>query len=160
MAEIVAALVGLARKVVQHDGVRAQHQELLERHVAAVARRRAGRRLEAGLGEQRRCETCFAGRITAAVDQQRGLKRRLRRGMQACARCIEFGEQFLAALRMPEHGSDFDDLAARGVEIGDQCDLVESQPLRAQDVLGHRPIVLADQHEIGLQRDGRFGLPV
>ena len=53
MAQIVAALVGLARQVVQHDRVRAQHQEPFERHVAAIARRRTGRRLEPRLGEQR-----------------------------------------------------------------------------------------------------------
>jgi excinuclease ABC subunit C len=35
----------------------------------------------------------------------------------------------------------------RRIEVGDQCDLVEPQPLSTQDVLGHRPIVLADQHQ-------------
>ena len=80
--------------------------------------------------------------------------------MQPRARSIDVGEQVFAALRMTEHGRDLEDLAAGRIEVGDQRNFIELEPLRAQNVLRHRTVVLADQHEVRAKRDGRFRLPV
>jgi hypothetical protein len=116
--------------------------------------------LESGLGEQRRRKAVRTRRIAAAIDQQRGTERRLCGGVQACARGLDVGDELGAALRVPEQRRDLDDLLACDIQVRDQRDLLQSQSLCAQDVLGHRPVILADQHKIGAQRDGRFRLPV
>ena len=162
MGEIERALVaGFDRRIFQHHQIGLEHQQFFQRDEAAIAGRRAGRRCEAGFSEQgrrqdsrdpaysrrarppKRCEIpgcfCAASRARAASSSATSLSPR-----SAWPSKFATSRICLRALAMS---------ATRSTST-------TSNPCEASMRLRDGAVVRSDQHQVGLERDGRLRLPV